>query len=135
MNPYIAELKRRLTESPPSFGDGDSILTMLYESYCDSNRMDDDQIKTDFRELYQAMNEMPLRDMDAYAESHEYDPQEIGDGFKELEEYLCVLPLDNNNAVFNLCCRLCSAYERKSFLDGLQYGAELILELGKEAAR
>lgn len=71
----------------------------------------------------------------AYAESHEYDPQEIGDGFKELEEYLCVLPLDNNNAVFNLCCRLCSAYERKSFLDGLQYGAELILELGKEAAR
>ena len=71
----------------------------------------------------------------AYAESHESDPQEIGHGFKELEEYLCVLPLDNNNAVFNLCCRLCSAYERKAFLDGLQYGAELILELGKEAAR
>ena len=71
----------------------------------------------------------------AYAESHESDPQEIGDGFKELEEYLRVLPLDNNNAVFNLCCRLCSAYERKAFLDGLQYGAELILELGKEAAR
>lgn len=39
----------------------------------------------------------------AYAESHERDPQEIGDGFKELEEYLRVLPLDNNNAVFNLC--------------------------------
>ena len=71
----------------------------------------------------------------AYAESHELDPQEIGDGFKELEEYLCVLPLDNNNAVFNLCCRLCSAYERKAFLDGLQYGAELMLELGKERAQ
>ena len=71
----------------------------------------------------------------AYAESHEHDPQEIGDGFKELEEYLCVLPLDNNNAVFNLCCRLCSAYERKAFLDGLQYGAELMLELGKESDR
>ena len=71
----------------------------------------------------------------AYSESHESDPQEIGDGFKELEEYLCVLPLDNNNAVFNLCCRLCSVYERKAFLDGLQYGAELMLELGKEAAR
>ena len=52
-----------------------------------------------------------------------------------LEEYLCVLPLDNNNAVFNLCCRLCSAYERKAFLDGLQYGAELMLELGKESDR
>ena len=71
----------------------------------------------------------------AYAESHERDPHEIGDGFKELEEYLCVLPLENNNAVFNLCCRLCSAYERKAFLDGLQYGAELMLELGKEAAQ
>ena len=71
----------------------------------------------------------------AYAESHESDPKEIGDGFKELEEYLCVLPLDNNNAVFNLCCRLCSAYERKAFIDGLKYGAELMLELGKEADR
>jgi len=71
----------------------------------------------------------------AYAESHEHDPQEIGDGFKELEEYLCVLPLDSNNAVFNLCCRLCSAYERKAFLDGLQYGAELMLELGKGASQ
>ena len=71
----------------------------------------------------------------AYAETHESDPPEIQSGFAELEEYLCVLPLDNNNAVFNLCCRLCSAYERKAFLDGLQYGAELMLELGKEAAR
>ena len=70
-----------------------------------------------------------------YAESHESDSQEIGDGFKELEEYLCILPLENNNAVFNLCCRLCSAYERKAFIDGLQYGAELMLELGKEDAR
>lgn len=65
----------------------------------------------------------------AYAESHESDPAEIGDGFKELEEFLCELPLDDNNAVFNLCCRLCSAYERKAFLDGLQYGAYLISEL------
>lgn len=67
----------------------------------------------------------------AYAESHESDPAEIGDGFKELEEYLHTLPLDDNNAVFNLCCRLCSAYERKAFLDGLQYGAHLISELQK----
>ena len=71
----------------------------------------------------------------AYAESHERDPQEIGDDFKELEEYLCVLPMANNNAVFNLCCRLCSAYERKAFWDGLQYGAELMLELRKEVAQ
>ena len=65
----------------------------------------------------------------AYAESHESDPAEIGDGFKELEEFLCELPLKDNNAVFNLCCRLCSAYERKAFIDGLQYGAHLITKL------
>ena len=41
----------------------------------------------------------------------------------------------DNITVFNLCCRLCSAYERKAFLDGLQYGAELMLELGKESDR
>ena len=68
----------------------------------------------------------------AYAESHESDPQEIRDGFKELEEFLCSLPLDDNNAVFNLCCRLCSAYEEKAFHDGLLYGAYLMWELFSE---
>ena len=64
-----------------------------------------------------------------YAETHESDPMEITEGFKELEEFLCTLPLTDNNAVFNLCCKLCSAYERKAFCDGLQYGAHLINEL------
>lgn len=65
----------------------------------------------------------------AYTESHESDPQEVSDGFKELENFLCELPLDDNNAVFNLCCRLCSAYEHKAFLGGLQYGAHLMQEI------
>ena len=65
----------------------------------------------------------------AYAESHESDPAEISDGFKELEEFLCSLPLEDNNAVLNLCCRLCSAYERKAFRDGILYGAHLISEI------
>lgn len=65
----------------------------------------------------------------AYAESHESDPAKISDSFKELEEFLCTLPLEDNNAVFNLCCRLCCAYERKAFIDGLQYGAHLIRDL------
>ena len=67
----------------------------------------------------------------AYAESHESDPPEISEGFKELEEYLWSLPLEDNNAVFTLCCRLCSAYEHKAFLDGIQYGAHLMSELVK----
>ena len=72
----------------------------------------------------------------AYAESHESDPPEISEGFKELESFLESLPLNDNNAVFNLCCRLCTAYERKAFHDGLLYGAHLLQELfSKETAQ
>lgn len=67
----------------------------------------------------------------AYAESHESDPPEISEGFKELEEFLCGLPLEDNNAVFNLCCRLCSAYERKAYIAGVQTGAHLVQELNR----
>ena len=65
----------------------------------------------------------------AYAETHESDPPEIQSGFAELEEFLKTLPLDDNNAVFNLTCRLCTAYEKRAFLDGLQFGTELMMEL------
>ena len=65
----------------------------------------------------------------AYAESHENDPPEIRAGFKELDDRLGSLSLDDNNAVWNLCCRLCSAYEHKAFIDGVRYGACLILDL------
>ena len=97
----------------------DKIAQQL-KAYIDTHPFDtgDRDCDTVLDQLYQA-----------YAESHESDPVEIGDGFKELEEFLCNLPLDNNNAVFNLCCRLCSAYERKAFIDGLQYGAHLIQQL------
>lgn len=64
-----------------------------------------------------------------YWKSHESDPPEIKDGFKELEILLETLPLDDNNAVFTLCCRLCTTYEQKAFRDGLLYGAHLMQEL------
>ena len=65
----------------------------------------------------------------AYAESHESDPPEIRNGFKELDDLLGSLSLDDNNAVWNLGCQLCTAYEHKAFLDGLRYGAYLMQEL------
>ena len=91
-----------------------------FRSYIETHPLDtgDADYPTVLDQLYQA-----------YAESHQSDPAEIDDGFQELEELLTGLPLKDNNAVFNLCCRLCSAYERKAFLDGLQYGAHLISEL------
>ena len=90
--------------------------------YMDKHPLDlgDTDCETILDQLYQA-----------YAESHESDPPEISEGFKKLEEFLCTLPLEDNNAVFNFCCRLCSTYEHKAFLDGLQYGAHLMRELVK----
>ena len=92
------------------------------KDYIDTHPFDsgDSDCETVLDQLYQA-----------YAESHESDPPEIRERFKELDELLGALPLDDNNAVFNLCCRLCSAYEQKAFRDGLQYGAHLLLELHK----
>ena len=95
-------------------------IAQRLNAYIDTPPFDpgDSDCETVLEQLYQA-----------YAESHESDPVEISEGFKELEEFLCALPLDDNNAVFNLCCRLCSAYEHKAFIDGLQYGAQLMSEL------
>ena len=78
----------------------------------------DDDCATVLDQLYQA-----------YAESRESDPPDIREGFAELEMLLKGLPLRDNNAVCNLCCRLCADYERKAFIDGLQYGAHLMKEI------
>ena len=95
-------------------------LTQRLKAYIDAHPFDpgDSDCETVLDQLYQA-----------YAESLESDPPEIQAGFAELESFLETLPLSDNNAVFNLCCRLCTAYEYKAFLDGLQYGAHLMSEL------
>ena len=95
-------------------------------SYMDKHPIDlgDTDCETVLDQLYQA-----------YAESHESDPPEIREGFKELEEFLCDLPLEDNNAVWNLCCQLCTAYEHKAFLDGLQYGANFMLKIYSQDTR
>lgn len=64
MNSMFEILKAHLESDPPSFGDGDSVLTMLYECYNESNPLDNDQIRAGFRVLYEAMNGKPLREMD-----------------------------------------------------------------------
>jgi len=64
LNDYFERLRTHIAENPPDFGDGESVLTLLYEAYADSNKMDDGTIKEDFNELYRQMNGMQLRDMD-----------------------------------------------------------------------
>ena len=74
----------------------DNIAQRL-KAYIETHPIDlgDSDCETVLDQLYQA-----------YAESHESDPPEISNSFKELEDFLYTLPLDDNNAVFNLCCRL-----------------------------
>ena len=64
MNHYFEKLKAHIEANPPNFGDGESVLTMLYECYNENNPYDNEQIRADFHELYQQMNGMPLREMD-----------------------------------------------------------------------
>ena len=64
MNPYIEKLEQQIAEHPPDFGEGNSILTLLYEAYNQVNNLDNEQIRDDFKALYQAMNGMELREMD-----------------------------------------------------------------------
>jgi len=84
-------------------------IAQRLNAYIETHPIDlgDSDCETVLEQLYQA-----------YAESHESDPPEISERFKDLEGFLCSLPLEDNNAVFNLCCRLCSAYEQKAFIDG-----------------
>ena len=92
------------------------------KAYIDTHPFDpgDSDCETVLDQLYQA-----------YAESHESDPPEIRNGFKELDDLLGELSLDDNNAVWNLCCQLCAAYEHKAFIDGVQYGFHLAMQLHK----
>ena len=64
MKSYFEKLRAYIAENPPDFGDGESVLTMLYEAYAETNKMDDGTIKEDFNELYRLMNGMELREMD-----------------------------------------------------------------------
>ena len=64
MKTYFEKLRTYIAENPPDFGDGESVLTLLYEAYADANKMDDSTIKEDFNELYRQMNGMELQEMD-----------------------------------------------------------------------
>lgn len=64
MKSYFEAMKTYIQKHPPNFGDGESVLSMLYECYNENNPYDNEQIKTDFNELYRQMNGMPLREMD-----------------------------------------------------------------------
>ena len=64
MKSYFEALKTYIEQHPPNYGDGESVLGMLYECHSENNPYDNEQIKADFNELYQQMNGLPLWEMD-----------------------------------------------------------------------
>ena len=64
MKQFFSTLKTHIQQSPPNFGDGESVLSMLYECHNENNPYDNEQIKEDFNELYRQMNSMPLQEID-----------------------------------------------------------------------
>lgn len=64
MNTFFETLKTHIEQHPPNYGNGESILAMLYECHNENSPYDNEQIKTDFNEPYQLMNGMPVREMD-----------------------------------------------------------------------
>ena len=99
MEKYFEKLRSYIAENPPDFGDGDSVLTLLYETYAESNRMDDGTIKEDFNELYRQMNGMELREMDKI-----------------------IYPV----------CTLCRDHQRSGFVEGVNVGIQLQMELAEK---
>ena len=61
---YLGALQALVTTHPPDLGDKHSVLSLLYEAHRESNAMYDNEIKANFHALYEAMNGMPLREMD-----------------------------------------------------------------------
>ena len=61
---FISYLQSYIALNPPDLGIEDSVLGILYEAHSESNAMYDNEIKEDFHALYEAMNGIPLREMD-----------------------------------------------------------------------
>ena len=64
MKIFYDVLSRYVAENQPNFGNGDSVLTVLYEAYSDCNQLEDPQLKAAFEDLYRQMNGMDLQEMD-----------------------------------------------------------------------
>lgn len=64
MKQFFETLKAHIEQHPPNYGDGESVLTMLYECHNENNPYDNEQLKEDFNELYRQMNGMSLQQMD-----------------------------------------------------------------------
>ena len=64
MEQYIKALTDLTMSEQPNFGNGDDLLSLLYEAYTECNNTDTAQIKSAFKALYETMNDKTLEEMD-----------------------------------------------------------------------
>ena len=64
METYFENLREHILEKHPDVSDSESVLEMIYECYAQLNQMDNETIRKDFDELYQAMHGHSLREID-----------------------------------------------------------------------
>ena len=57
---FLAVLDKHIASHPLKLGDGESVLTLLYESYEELQGCSNGQIKEDFHELYRLLNGIPV---------------------------------------------------------------------------
>ena len=99
MKSYFDILKVHIEAHPPNYGDSDiqSILEMLWNTYCQHNQMDSEQIKDGFADLYRHMKEVAIPDMDGVIDTvctlcWEHEKAGFVEGVKvgiRLEQELC----------------------------------------------
>lgn len=64
MEQYIKSLTALVVSEHPNLGNGDSVLSLLYEVYSECNNTDTAQIKVAYKALYETMNNKTLEEMD-----------------------------------------------------------------------
>ena len=67
----------------------------------------------------------------AYTLCNPIDSEEIRQQFNDLDESLSGLPFAEQAAVFLRTCEICTAHELKAFLEGINVGLRLFVELSR----
>ena len=65
----------------------------------------------------------------AYFDIQRGDPEDIKQGFRALDKFFEGKTFEDVQYIFDIVCNLCTAYEKRAFIDGLQLGAKLAMEL------
>lgn len=69
----------------------------------------------------------------SYCEGRGRDSAMVRDQFRQLDDVLCALSIRQQDQVVDITCRLCGAYQKEAYKDGLLAGFQLHRELSRDA--